>query len=269
MKSVLPALTQSLRAREVLRPAESSPRTLFRRIRRECNGMLRPEVYRTIHATALEMPEGDAVEIGTSRGAATVAIALALKASRRAGRVYTIERAGSGSKPGSNDEKLAAIQQNFRKFDVSERIALIVADASRAASDLPDAVSIGLLMLDCDGRIDRDFANLYDRVVPGGRIVIDDYEDRTHVRMRGGGRVGVDLKHRLTFNLVNHFMESGYIESFSVVRQTLFCRKPATMTGKIMLDREKISHIYYDLINTYQRIDSRFLKLLVAPLLKH
>jgi predicted O-methyltransferase YrrM len=229
--------------------------------------MLRPDVYRAIHATALEMPGGDAVEIGTSRGAATVAIALALKASRRAGRVYTIERVG---KPGSNDQKIAAIQQNFRKFGVHEGIALIMADASLAPSELPDDVSIGLLMLDCDGRIDRDFANLYDRVLPGGRIVIDDYEDRTHVRiMRRRRWVGVDLKHRLTFNLVNHFRENGYIEDLSVVRQTLFCRKPVTMTHKIVLDRERILHIYYDLINTYQRIDPRFFKLMVAPLLKH
>lgn len=266
MKSTIPELAQFLRARNVLRSTEFDPDILFKRIRRQCNGMLRPEVYRAIHATALEMPGGDAVEIGTSRGAATVAIALACKASRQAGRVYTIERP---SRLGSNETKIAAIQKNFRKFDVSERIALIMVDASRAVSELPSGVSIGLLMLDCDGRIDRDFATLYDRVVPGGSIIIDDYEDRVHVRMRGGRRVGVDLKHRLTFNLVNHFMESGYIEDFSVVRQTLFCRKPVTMSGKIVFDRERIQHIYYDLINTYQRIDSRFLKLLVGPLLKH
>lgn len=75
-------------------------------------------------------------------------------------------------------------------------------------------------MHDADGRIDREFDAFYDLLLPGGLVVIDDYQPAT----TAGSPRAVAKKMR-TAALVGSFVEQGLIEPIEVVRNTLFARK--------------------------------------------
>lgn len=242
---------------------------LFQDIRKTCKGMLRHNVYGEVHEVARAMPDGNVVEVGTAHGAATIAAALALKDSASDRKVYTIERAtgGSRAKFGSADENVAIIKRNFERYGVEHWITLIVSDASQAASMVPPKEPIGLLMLDADGRIDRDFQNFYNMIPAGAPIIIDDYEDRVALQLPRTDRCNIDLKSILTFRLANYFKDAGYIENFRVINQTLFCRKPDNITYPVEFDRQAILEIYRSIIFTSQRLDWRGAKLLIGPVI--
>lgn len=231
----------------------------FSEIRRTCKGQLQPNVYAEIRRTALAAPAGDFLEIGTAHGAATVVMARALKDSGRDGQVYTIGKPGKGSHIGVPVE----LQERFEHYGVATRTTAIIAEAKDARKKLPAGILIGLLMLDADGRLDRDFENFFNMVIPGSPIIIDDYEDRVGLRLgRRGRAVGIDLKSRLTFALANYFRDCGYIEDFRVVNQTLFARKADV--GHITFDRQAIWDLYGRILFSWQALDRRQLRLLAV-----
>ena len=69
---------------------------------------------------------------------------------------------------------------------------------------------IGGIMLDADGRIDRDFSILCSRLAPRAMIVIDDYADIDR------------YKHRSTKGLVDQLMEWGLLQPTELLDNTLF-----------------------------------------------
>lgn len=235
---------------------------IFTEIRKTCKGQLRPNVYREIYETTLAAPAGDVLEIGTAHGAATVVIARAMRDSGRGNRVYTVGKPGVGSHIG--DPK--ALQTRFERYGVDGLTTAIIAEASEAIGNLPADIAIGLLMLDADGRIDRDFDSFFNKVVRGAPIIIDDYEDRVSMKLgRRGRALGIGLKSRLTFALANYFRDCGYLEDFRVVNQTLFCRK-AAVSQPVVFDRQAIWDLYGSIIFSWQPLDRRELKLLLASL---
>jgi len=87
-----------------------------------------------------------------------------------------------------------------------------------------------MLMLDADGKIDRDFLLFYNLVSPDGLIVIDDADDSIFLSVSSAGEPFIDLKHRITHALVNCLHEKGFIKDLEMISNTLFCRS----TGKTL-----------------------------------
>lgn len=186
--------------------------------------MMREEVYRRIYEAACEAPGDVFVEIGTAHGAATVCLALAMQDTGRNGKVYTFDRFARGSRaPYGDAAKNRSIAEDaFTHFGVAGMIEVTACDAADAAVPVAE---YGLLMLDADGRIDRDFATLFDGLAVGGTLIIDDMADRVRCKRRGDGTIRVDQKHRLTYLLTQSAEKHGLIEKTGMEYQTWFGRK--------------------------------------------
>jgi predicted O-methyltransferase YrrM len=221
----------------------------FAQIKRTANGMLAPEVYRAIYETASAVQSGNALEVGTAHGAGTICMALGLETAGNPGRVITIDKIEGGSRDafGSVEDNIKIIESNFARFGVADRIDLHVGSAGEIASQLPQDLRLGLLMLDADGAIDRDFALFYNSLLPGAPIIIDDYKPDFVRLYRNGRRVRTDQKRRLTALLVDYFEGQGLLERSQLINETWFGRKPAGVAQDITFDFQGIACIYRNL----------------------
>lgn len=221
---------------------------VFLHIKYRCNGMLPEQVYRAIYDTAAAAPLGSFVEVGTAHGAATVCLALGRTQSGNAGSgtIYSIEKIVGGSREayGTFDDNLSAIRSNLSYFDVHQDVTLLIGDVEDVANQIPPEAPISLLMLDADGRIDRDFALFYNRVLPGAPIIIDDYADLALLSRRSRKTVRVDIKQRLAFNLVNYFVGKGLLRETKIMGATFFGQKPRSQRASLELDLNDILRIY-------------------------
>lgn len=218
-------------------------------VKERCNGMLPVEVYQRIYEVAVAAPAGNLVEVGCAHGAGTVCLAAGLRDSGRAGTVYTFEKIFGGTREafGGIDENVRIIRGNFEHFGLADRIELLIGDVEDRAQEVPSDVPIGLLCLDADGAIDRDFALFYDQVEEGAPIIVDDVMDRTRVKPIGRTRLNrslkVDQKHRLTFRLLDLFRDKRLLDAGEVRgSDTWFGRKSPARFADV--DPREILRVY-------------------------
>lgn len=198
----------------------------FAEIKRTCDGMMRPEVYAEIYRTALAAPGEVYVELGTAHAAATVCLALGLRDSGReeAGMVLSYDR--FESKPGraaySGQDNFAIALANLERWGVDSMVTIVPGDAEIV---LPHSLGtlddVGLVMLDMDGRIDRDLAVMVPRVRAGAALVVDDVADRVRVTVKSG-RASVDQKHRISKLLLDSAAACDLVRERTMVYQTWF-----------------------------------------------
>jgi predicted O-methyltransferase YrrM len=197
----------------------------FEAIAVRCSGMLAPAIYRRLYETAFSAPDGFVVEIGTAMGAATVSLALGLQDAGKRGRVITVDRgvprAGGGNPAIYRDR----VKANLRHFGVEDRVELFAGEAADAVKVVPASAPISVLMIDADGAIDRDLRTFFDRVIPGGDIVIDDCLDVVRLHRSGLFAVRVDAKMRLTHLLLSYFKQKGLLSEGMQIKDTYFGKK--------------------------------------------
>jgi hypothetical protein len=186
----------------------------FNEISFECSGMLAPAIYQRLYELARDRPEGDIVEVGTSRGAATVALALGLKASGKPGRVLTCGRPTQNRHGGP-------VSDNFRRFGVDDVIDYHQCEAQDLPAIAAHTGPIGLLLLDADGCIDRDLLAFFDRIVVGAPVIIDDCEDKVRLNITPGV-YRVDSKMRLSRLLLDAFRRSRALSEGDFMKCTYF-----------------------------------------------
>src|SRR5690606_8081737 len=119
-------------------------------------------------------------EIGTAHAAGTVCLALAMRAG------HSFDRFARGSRSRYQGDNEAVARANLEHYGVAARVAVYPGDVAETLAAL-DCAAISLLFLDCDGRIDRDFRALGDKLERGAAVIIDDCADRVRVRDRGNG----------------------------------------------------------------------------------
>jgi predicted O-methyltransferase YrrM len=228
----------------------------FATVREQANGMLAPVVYQRMNEYAKNIPGSVMVEVGTAHGAATIALALAGQTSGK--RVVTFERGHGGSRAryGSVDDNVAIIEENFRKFGVENLIDLRVGEVETQGSSLNETDRVGLLLIDADGCIDRDLELFAPNMEPGAIVVIDDCEDRARIIPRGIRQFRIDLKHRLTYRLVEYYRQQGVLEEIEVVKNTFFGRWSAEAGKSLSADKSDIVRIYRSLILTDGRLEN-------------
>lgn len=187
-------------------------------VKNACNGMLEPEVYDEIYRSAMKAPIPVIVEVGTAHAAGTVSLASGLRDRFRKGKVITFEKIVGGSREqyGSVDENLKIITENISRFELEDFIEVVIGDVSDHSDVVATYDKLGLLFLDADGAIDRDFGLFYDRLIEGAPIIIDDILPRTRVK-RGGRkgvstRIKIDQKHRLGHQLLSLFRDFDLVD---------------------------------------------------------
>lgn len=228
----------------------------FSSIKRRANGMLSPEVYRKIHECATKVRAGLILEIGTAHGAGTIAMALAAK--DVGSRVATVEKIMGGSRErfGGMDENLTIIRRNFEEFGVTDVIDLHIGDVEEIHDQIDTSGGIGLLMLDADGAIDRDLGIFYEHLNPGAIIIIDDYADMGRVFKKANGRCRIDLKHRLTYRLVNHFESIGALSPDELINNTYFGIVPSGSADRSVFSDNAVTKVYRSLVHTDGRLEN-------------
>lgn len=192
---------------------------LLERVSRETHGKLPLNVYRRIYETAARRG-GTFVEIGTAQGAATIAMALGAQAARQQFHIFTCDPFITGSHPrgDSVDAKIRVVQRGFETFGVAGSITIVVGMVTELLA-AADPRAIGLLMLDADGRIDRDLAALHARLASDCAIIVDDVEDRIYVHPTRRG-LRIQQKHRLSHLLVDTYAQHGLLERREALGQT-------------------------------------------------
>ena len=230
---------------------------LLERVQRDAHGKLSLEAYRRLHESAAASGGGTIVEIGTSQGAATLAMALGAKAAGVDFRIITVDAHFVGTRPrgSSESEKERIVRAGFEAFGVSDRIDLVVGTTEEMIA-IADPRDIGLLLIDADGRIDRDLAALWDRMRPGCAVVIDDCDDEIYLLIGMRRRVLVDQKHRITHLIAKALVEAGLLIDEGSAGQTAWFRKgtgAATEIARLALPAYR-ALVYADIGSARQRL---------------
>jgi hypothetical protein len=214
------------RPKKIAAPPAFDPR--WKDLKMRAFGMLPPAVYEEIYRTVFRGPDLDIVEIGGAAGAASIAAALGLKESGKSSRVIVVEKLQGGSRDRYGDyaTNLNTIRDNFRAFDVESHVVLFpervnFENAGRVKA-LIETPQISALMIDADGKINRDLALFGTMLAEDGKIIIDDYrDDATRFRADGGGTKLVKV-----FRLANYLIGAGMLKVERQIGSTLFCTVP-------------------------------------------
>lgn len=216
---------------------------LLARIKKRAHGWMPLPVYRRLYETAAQRPGGPIVEIGTFRGAAT--LALALGARDAAVITADILRPGVGPPGASIEKRKAALQATFEEFEAATRIRFVHGTASELVA-AADPRNIGFLLLDGGGKIETDLALLWDRLAPGCIIVIDDVDGAVRVH-RSGRAATVDQKHRLSKLLADGFVAAGLLVPRGTTGSTGWYEKGVTSTNAASIERLALP-VYHELV---------------------
>lgn len=194
-----------------------------------CDGLLNPRVYQRLATLVRTLPDLPFVDIGAAGGAGTIALARGYERSGKVSPVLAVERCEGGSRSvyGGYDDNLERLSANLDRFGVRSRVVIHPHSLAAPLSPSLDHDALAGFLSDADGRLDRDFALFWDRVVPGGLIVVDDYPRR---RPRPGLAA---RKEMLTFELLNVLRASGHFVPFQRIGATVFGRKPSTPTDDL------------------------------------
>ena len=210
---------------------------LLGRVKRKAHGLMPAATYRRIYDTAARAGGGTIVEIGTYRGAATLALALGARSAGAPFRILTADllRPGIGPVGAGDEERIAELRATFAGFGAEDSIRFIHGGSPELVA-AADPQRIDLLLLDGGGRLDIDLATLWERLAPGCPIVIDDIDGRTRVHLGWGGAI-VDQKHRLSRLLADRFVEAGLLVAESETLGTGWYRKGKAGDGARRIER--------------------------------
>lgn len=216
---------------------------------KDAHGLMTGAVYRRLYDSAAACGGGTIVEIGTFRGAATLALALGAQAAGVPFRLLTADllRPGVGAEGPTLEARIAELSNRFERFGVSQAVRFVHGNSADilASSDPRD---VTLLLLDGGGRIEQDLACLWERMAPGCVIVIDDVDDLTIVR-RGWRVAFIDQKHRLSKALAERFTELGLLVPIGRVGITAWYRKGEAAVTAADIERLALP-AYHALVKT-------------------
>ncbi len=191
--------------------------------------MMPPEVYEYMFVTCASVKPRRIVEIGTAHGAATIAMGLGAQTANPDFKIWTVDKLGgrfsSRSAYGNVETNRAIVQANLASAGLSERVHLFVGDPDDFAAQPICPPQMDFLMLDADGRIDRDLLNFYPRLAPGSPVIVDDADNAIWLSRNHEGTPFIDNKHRTTELLLNAFCEAGFLVIEKRIGNTAFCRK--------------------------------------------
>jgi predicted O-methyltransferase YrrM len=230
----------------------------FYAVKHFCDGMLQPGTYRALYDAIYRAPEGDILEVGAAAGAGSIVMAWALADAGRDSKVVSVEKCEGGSRLdfGDRDSNYARLMANLRAFGAVERVDLFPHYLTgENAGDLVarfDTPRLGGLVLDADGRLDRDFRLMWPRLSPGAPIVVDDYENYATYEPRTSRMPDGGMKKLLTYRLLNQLEDWGLFVRDRQLGDTVFGHKPMHDDFSAF-DRAALERIVSTLDEEYRR----------------
>lgn len=185
----------------------------------ETDGLLPEATYAHLHASFRDAPDNDIVEVGGASGAASIAVALALKETRKQGRLIVVEKFEGGTRDafGGHRENLARFWSFLKLYGVADYIRLwdgfLTEENSGEVRRLVKTPELAGLILDADGRIHRDLQAFWDLITPDTLIYIDDVHPT------------LATKHALTHRLVTHLIEAQLVKKTDAAENTWIMRR--------------------------------------------
>lgn len=227
MKKILKSV-----ARSVYLAFESAINSKFYSLRQQTNGMLLPIVYKRIYQLCYKLPDLDIVEVGGATGAASIAIAWAIRDAKKNSKLIVVEKCQGGTRTdiGGYDENLQLIQRHFEDFGVREQLRLfpheLTFEKGDEVIDLIQTPKISAFIHDADGRIDRDFYLFWPLLEPGGLIIVDDYANKESYKPISERHPTGSAKSMITYRLLNQIIEWGLFQTTHKIGKTIFGIKP-------------------------------------------
>lgn len=235
--------------RESAKSAESSRdlESLLDSITTFCNPMVARWKMRRLHQLLSEqLGLKTVVEVGTGHAALTVLVADALIQSEPSRVIYTFDRIAGGSREafGTFEENTQIIRDNLCRFGIEEAVHPIFGDVASTHGVVDKDRQIDLLVLDADGRIDRDLMIFWRRMAPGCLIVLDDAAGPLVAGNLGLmpqvlRRFSVDGKNYITSRIEQRLVEDGFLRPVASFGDLHVLRKQAPsadLTADYFLD---------------------------------
>jgi len=195
------------------------------------DAMLPMEVYERLYGLMRENQPRHILEIGTAHGAATIAMAVGARAGGNPCRIVTVDAlASSADRPSSRARfgdaaaNEAIVRGNFCRAGVDDMIDLFIGSSVDAAEAGIFTAPIDVLVLDADGRIDRDLLLFGPLLRNDALVVVDDVDGDAKTTLSPDGTKWVDLKHVISKKLLNEFCCAGLIKETERIRNTVVCR---------------------------------------------
>src|SRR5262245_33312900 len=186
---------------------------ILKNVSSSANGMLPIDVYEAIFEAGRKSNGGTFVEIGTAHGAATIALALGAIEGKKPFRIYTVDpfsgKFSSRTKYGTAEDNERIVRELFRKFHVANYVT-IVKGTSYDLVEQHAIDSIDILLMDADGRIDRDLALLLSRLSDQTLIIVDDLAGITHLS-RSNGMLVLHHKQYVVKSIIDKWTSTGIL----------------------------------------------------------
>jgi predicted O-methyltransferase YrrM len=227
MKKVLKSVV-----RDAYLAYEAAANPKFYNLRKQTNGMLLPVVYKKIYKLCYDLPDLDIVEIGGATGAASIAIAWAIRDSNKSAKLIVVEKCEGGTRVdvGGYSENLQLIQKHFEDFAAYDQLHLFPHELTFANGkeviDLIKTPNISAFIHDADGRVDRDFYLFWPLLQPGGLIIVDDYANEAKYQSVNERHPTGGAKSIITYRLLNQIIEWGLFQTTHKIGKTIFGIKP-------------------------------------------
>lgn len=219
-------------ARNVYLSYEAFTNRRFYELRSQTNGMLLPIVYKKIYELCYQLPDLDIVEIGGATGAGSISIAWAMNDAQKKSQLIVVEKCEGGTRTdiGGYAENLELIQDHFQNFGARDRITLfpheVTFENGEEVLKLIKTPQIAAFMHDADGRVDRDFYLFWNRLQPGGLIIVDDYANEAKYKPISDRHPTGGAKSIITYRLLNQMIQWGLFEPTTKIGKTIFGIKP-------------------------------------------
>lgn len=220
------------------------------------NALLPTAVYNSLYDYAAKYGPKTVVEIGAADGASAIALALGCKDNGHSSKLYSIDVFRSIDKIpssrqsfGNVEENVARVKDNLVRAGVQDYVEIFAGSSDEFAASRNAPQQIDFLVLDADGRVDRDILLYGDLLAEDALVIIDDI-DGVPTISRVGGEDFVDLKHVISARILDEMIRVGYLELEKKVGRTAFCRaiKPSSWDTLVLHKIFLIS--YRDLVFT-------------------
>jgi len=182
----------------------------FKRMAKSNWGQLTPKIYYALYKDAF-FSRGNILEIGAGFGAGTTALAMGIRDSGSARKVISVESFDSpsiarfGSKL-ANYEKMIG---HLKAYGVRKYVHVFKQKLTPDSYPAPTK-KFGMVFIDCDGHLERDFRLFGGHIINGASIIIDDYGPQYTIKYTKPKPL-VLQKFLFTYELVHKLMEWGIL----------------------------------------------------------
>lgn len=239
----------------------------LREIVRDAKGLMPLAVYDALRVAGSARAPKRAVEIGTAHGASAIAFAMGAVAARSDFHMFTIDRLenepcrgepSSRSKFGGIEENRRIIEDKFERAGFSDAISLFIGSSVDFASSGQVPERVDALLIDADGRFDRDLTLFREWIAEGALIVIDDVAGPPKISCSERETRWLDLKHVISAALLEAYVAEGILQEERRVASTAFCTARNVKSWSEARLLEIALQCYRDLVFT--KIDSATLR---------